>query len=255
MLLITSAYAKRGAAYELWRDHFGRDDNQLIWTGDTRSMNPSFSEATIAKALADDPAVAKAEYLAEWRDDIESFVSEALLLRAIVPGRGDLAYVPGVRYVAFVDLASGGGGGDSAALAIGHRAGQKRVIDFIREVRPLFSADDVIRLFAQDLGRYSLKTVTGDMYAWLEERFRKVGIVYLASELNKSQLYVESLPAMTSGQVELPDNPRLMHQFRSLDRRTGRSGRDSVDHQPRSHDDLCNVCDASCFSVLDASCF
>ncbi len=40
------------------------------------------------------------------------------------------------------------------------------------------------------------------------------------------------------GQVELLDHPRLFAQLCRLERRTARSGRDTIDHAPGAHDDL-----------------
>ena len=41
--------------------------------------------------------------------------------------------------------------------------------------------------------------------------------------------------------IELVDQPRLISQIASLERRTARGGRDSIDHPPNGHDDLANV--------------
>jgi hypothetical protein len=37
------------------------------------------------------------------------------------------------------------------------------------------------------------------------------------------------------------DNPKLINQFIGLERRTARGGRDSIDHPPGGHDDICNA--------------
>jgi hypothetical protein len=90
--------------------------------------------------------------------------------------------------------------------------------------------------------------VTGDRYAgaWVSEAFQKEGVQYKASELNKSELYLEALPYITSGAVELLDSRELIKELRLLERRRGSSGKDTVDH-PKSmgggvpHDDSSNV--------------
>jgi hypothetical protein len=41
--------------------------------------------------------------------------------------------------------------------------------------------------------------------------------------------------------VDLLDNDRLVTQLTSLERRTSRGGRDSIDHAPGAHDDLANA--------------
>jgi hypothetical protein len=47
--------------------------------------------------------------------------------------------------------------------------------------------------------------------------------------------------AINSGNVELLDRPRLVNQLASLERRTGRSAEDAVDHPRSGHDDVSNA--------------
>jgi len=58
---------------------------------------------------------------------------------------------------------------------------------------------------------------------------------------NKSQIYLEFLPALNGRRVQLLDIPRLTGQFIGLERRTARGGRDSVDHAPGGNDDSSNA--------------
>jgi hypothetical protein len=57
----------------------------------------------------------------------------------------------------------------------------------------------------------------------------------------KSDLYRELLPLLNSGRVELLEHERLVAQLCGLERRTARSGRDSIDHAPGAHDDIANA--------------
>jgi len=109
----------------------------------------------------------------------------------------------------------------------------------VREVRPPFSPDAVTRDFAALLKAYSVRTVTGDRYAgeWPRERFRVYGIEYALSEQPKSDIYRDFLPVLSTGRAELLNLPRLASQLCGLERRTARSGRDSIDHAPGAHDD------------------
>jgi hypothetical protein len=50
-----------------------------------------------------------------------------------------------------------------------------------------------------------------------------------------------ALPRLNSGQIVLPRHDRLVAQICGLERRTGRSGKDSIDHAPNGHDDLANA--------------
>jgi hypothetical protein len=53
----------------------------------------------------------------------------------------------------------------------------------------------------------------------------------------------------TAGRVRLLDHPRLFNELISLERRTQRSGHDTVDHPRGPHDDMANsVC--ACLVVL-----
>ncbi len=85
---------------------------------------------------------ARAEYGAQFRTDIESFVSREAVDGSVVPGRIELPPQAGVSYHGFLDFA-GGSGQDSATLAVGHaeKHADERVavLDAVREVRPPFS--------------------------------------------------------------------------------------------------------------------
>jgi hypothetical protein len=97
--------------------------------------------------------------------------------------------------------------------------------------------------FATLLKSYNISRVTGDAYAgeWPRERLASHGITYDVSTRNKSAIYTEFLPALNGQRVRLLDLPRLTGQLVSLERRTARGGRDSIDHAPGAHDDLANA--------------
>src|SRR4030095_16013636 len=72
--------------------------------------------------------------------------------------------------------------------------------------------------------------------------FKKHGIVYQLSELNRSQLYLNLIPVLNSKRCELPDDRRMIEEFRRLERRRGRSGKDSIDHPAYGgSDDVANA--------------
>jgi hypothetical protein len=150
--------------------------------------------------------------------------------------------VRGVSYAAFCDPS--GGSSDAMALCIGHSdfAREAIVIDCLRERVPPFSPENVVEEFSSLLRSYGLGTVTGDKYAglWPAEQFGRFNILYEASAAPKSSLYTDLLPLINSGRIELLDHPKLINQLLGLERRTSRSGKDSIDHAPGQHDDLIN---------------
>lgn len=240
LLCASSPYARRGALWTAHRQHYGRDSSVLVWKAPTRTMNPSVPQSIIDAAIDADPAAAAAEYLAEFRTDVETFVSREVVDAAVVPGRHELPYIAGTKYFAFVDPS--GGSQDSMTLAICHRENDRVVLDAIRERRPPFSPDTVVEEFAALMKGYSVGTVRGDRYAgeWPRERFKVHGITYLPADMNKSEIYGALLPVLNSGQAELLDHPRMIAQLCALERRTARGGKDSIDHPPSTHDDIAN---------------
>ncbi|MGH7536526.1 MAG: hypothetical protein ACREMG_13235, partial [Gemmatimonadales bacterium] len=243
LLAISTPYARRGEvwnAYERWR---GREEpgTPLVWQADTASMNPAVDPFVIESAYAEDPVAAAAEYGAQFRSDVEAFLSKEAVDDVVVAGRRELAPGYSRSYMAFTDPS--GGSQDSFTLAIAHREGNRAVLDALREVRPPFSPDSVVKDFAELLRSYGIDTVTGDHYGgeWPRERFRAHGINYWLAPEPKSAIYRAFLPAVNSGRVELLEHPRLRAQLLGLERRVARSGSDSIDHPPGAHDDLANA--------------
>jgi hypothetical protein len=242
LLCISSPYARRGALWQAYQKFYGKDSPILVWQAPSLTMNPTLPQSIVDDALEADPSSARAEYLAEFRSDLATFVNPEALAACVSTGCFERAPVEGVHYFGFVDPS--GGSHDSMTMAIAHREGERALLDVVREVRPPFSPDSVTAEFAAALKAYRIAEACGDRYAaeWVKEAFSKHGIQLRASEQNKSELYLTVLPAINSGRVELLDHPRLLRQFEILERRTGRgTGRDAVDHPPGMHDDLANA--------------
>ena len=243
MLCSSSPYARRGALWNAHHRHHGVEgDPILVWQADTRTMNPTVPQAFVDAAYADDPASAPAEFGAQFRSDIEGFVTREVVDAVTELGCRERAPVSGISYIAFVDPS--GGSSDAMTLAIGHRDEEGRaILDALRERRPPFSPADVVKDFSLLLEDYRINKVQGDRYAgeWPREVFGKHHVKYEPAARPKSELYRDVLPLLNSAKVSLLDIPRLAAQLVGLERRTTRSGRDSIDHAPGSHDDAANA--------------
>ncbi|MGE0750815.1 MAG: hypothetical protein AB7K64_09535 [Variibacter sp.] len=242
LLCASSPYARRGALWDAHRRHFGRDgDPVLVWQAATRDMNPTVPRRVIDEATERDPASAAAEYGAQFRSDIESFVTREVVDACITLGVRERPRLAGFTYRAFVDPS--GGSADAFTLAIAHREDRNSLLDVIRERRPPFAPTAVVADFSALLKSYGITSVTGDRYAgeWPREAFRAHGISYEPAPKPKSDLYRDLLPALNSRSVDLLDDPKLMAQLVGLERRTARGGRDSIDHAPGAHDDIANA--------------
>jgi hypothetical protein len=126
----------------------------------------------VDRALEADRAHATAEFLAEFRTDVEGFVSLEVVEACI----GDYREMPpasSYSYCAFVDPS--GGSSYSFTVAIAHKVGDQIVVDAVCERRPPFSPEDVVAEFAELLKLYRVSRITGDRYAgeFPRELFRK----------------------------------------------------------------------------------
>ena len=243
LIAISSPYARRGALWETYRKHFGPDGDPtiLVAQGTSRDFNPDLPQSIIDKAMERDSAAATAEYMAEFRTDVEGFITREAVEACVDAGIRERPHDRTKAYAAFVDPS--GGSSDSMTLAIAHTEGTTQILDLVRERKPPFSPEAVVDEYAKILRDYRVSTVRGDRYAgeWVAEQFRKHGVNYEPSEKSKSDIYCEMLPLINSRAVALLENDRLVRQLTSLERRTAAGGRDTIDHVRGGHDDLANV--------------
>ena len=76
LLCASSPYARKGALWDAHRKHFGKDgDPVLVWQAGTRRMNPTVPQRWIDERMERDAASAAAEYGAQFRSDVESFIN------------------------------------------------------------------------------------------------------------------------------------------------------------------------------------
>jgi hypothetical protein len=247
---ISTPFAKSGALWDIFERYYGQNDPRvLVWCAASRVMNPLIPEAVVRDALERDEAAARAEWLAEFRDDVSGLLTREALAAVVVKGRAaDLPKLAEVDYLVFVDAASGSGG-DSMTCALAHvEQGEDgrliAVIDAVREARPPFNPEKVVREFAMLARSYGAVRVWGDRFAkgFVDAAFARQGIEYVPSELTRSELYVAMLALINAKSVELPEHPRLVNQLVGLQRRLRSAGRELVDHPTHggAHDDLAN---------------
>jgi hypothetical protein len=263
---ISSVHRKAGLLYEQIQKYLGKDDpDTLAILAPSVAFNPTLAEpdaaAEIEQALLLDPERASAEWLSLWRADLLDMFDRELVAAAIDQGvtirfpRRDLRYQ--------VACDPSGGRGDSFTAAAGHVEGTNPVIDRVYERRAPFDPETALDEVAELARDYGVTTVHGDDYGadLIVSSFRKRGITYRniavrddvrhlpgrmqgqQARLNRSEVYLNSLPLFSAGRVRLVDNPRLIHQLVSLERRAVRSGHDIVDHPRSGADDIANsVC-------------
>ena len=161
---ISSPYRRGGLLYEKWKAHYGKDDDDvLVIVAPSRVLNPTLAQKLIDDEMARDPAVARAEYLAQWRDDISTFLPREFIDSSVDVGVIVRPPVPGVSYRAFADPS--GGVGDAFTCAIAHAEGDEEILDCLIEICRHSTPPSDVTTIAQTLKPYRLAEVTGDSYA------------------------------------------------------------------------------------------
>ena len=246
LLIPSTPYSKTGPFFQTFRDKFGQDDpTVLVWKAGTLDMNPTYSQKVIDRAMAEDPTAAASEYQAEFRADLETYLSTEAIEACIIPGRFELPRLSDVSYFAAVDPS--GGRGDAMTMSLTFKEGEKIVQAAVRIKHSPFDPGACVKEFSEVLKSYGVQEVTGDKYSgeWCSSAFGKEGIRYKNSEFTKSEIYCEFLPLIMQQRVELLDHKQQTVELRQLERRTGR-GRDSVDHPQGLKDDAANAIALAC---------
>jgi hypothetical protein len=240
LICISSPYRRLGLVFSKYRDCYGKDDSHvLVVQGASRDFNATLDEDAIAAARADDPQGAMAEWDGEFRNDLSQFLDDASIDGAIDHGRPpELPPREGIRYHAFCDMS--GGRRDASTICIAHCEDGRYFADAIRGRQGEVAA--AAKEFADLAKAYRCSSVTGDNFAadWVKQAFADNDREYRRSKLVRSDLYLEGLPLFTRGLVNIPDLPQLIREMRLLERRTARSGRDTVDHGVGGTDDFAN---------------
>jgi hypothetical protein len=242
---LSSPYAKKGLLFEKFRDHYSHDDPRvLVWKAPTERMNPQVDSEAIREEYLRDPASAAAEFGADFRNDLESYVSREALDAVTVPGRYELPPIAGVHHIGAVDPSTGSGQ-DSWTFSISYVNKEGiGILSLLREWKPPFSPEAVVDEIVALCNTYGIRRITGDRFGGMlvEELFKKRGVSYATAEKPKSEFYHELLPLINSGKVELLDHHVLHAQALNLECRNARSGKPSIDHARGAHDDIINVC-------------
>lgn len=239
MIVLSSPYSKRGELWNTYRKHYGQGGPILVAQAASRTMNPSLPKRVVDAAMERDQSAARAEYLGEFRNDLEAFITRDAVEACTRTSPLELPPRSGVRYLSFVDPS--GGGRDEFAICIGHSEEDRAIVDVVRARRGTPAA--IAAEFSEVMKLYGIREAVSDKYAgsWPADEFQRHGIKVEQSAKPKSDLYKDALPAFNSERIEIPSDDKLIAQLTSLERRTARGGRDSIDHPPGGHDDRANA--------------
>jgi hypothetical protein len=241
LLILSSPFARKGEVFDLYDKHYGAkgDPEILVVHGASRDFNASLPKAVVDRALARNPIAARAEWLAEFRSELEGFVSLDTL-RACTGSFAERQPMPNISYTAALDAASGSGE-DSLAMSVCHydHASDKIVVDFVCEWNPPFSPKQVLGEVADHCHRYGISTLISDRWAFnlVRETVRDFNITLRVSDKTTSDSFGELLPRLNAHEVELPKHQVLLTQLGSLECKPSSRGKTFYGHAPGGHDD------------------
>jgi len=254
LLGLSTPYARSGYLWEMHEENYGKEGSPILsWKASTQTMHPNFKQSIINRLMKrrgkEKTLALRSEYAAEFRADIETFITMEEFETAVLKGIPQIPAMISNNYKAFVDPS--GGKKDSFTLGIAHHdEGGFAALDLIFEIRAPFNPEDAVDDIVEILRKYRCSSVTGDRYSgnWVQSSFRKRGIIYHESKLDKNGIFSEFQALLAMRKLMLIDNKRLQQQCCGLERRTRTrtGGKDSIDHPPGGKDDLINSAAGAC---------
>ena len=205
-------------------------------------MNPTVPQSFIDAEYEKDPVSAEAEFGAQFRTDIETYISREAVEAVVEWGAHERGPFGNTRYTGFVDVSrwwcrlallwllptkkvrsvfSMPPRGEATILA---RGGDRRVRRPVEDL-PHHQGDRRPIRRRVPARAYSASTASATSRA-KTPRARSISGWCRCS---------------TSGKVKLLGNKRLVSQLIGLERNTARGGRDSIDHARGAHDDVANA--------------
>jgi hypothetical protein len=252
LIAISSPHRQAGLLHSKYKQYYGVESDDVLYIkAATRTLNPTIDQSIIDKAMAEDAAAAGAEWLGNFRTDVSGWLSLETIEAAV--DNGVTVRAPTLLVESFIGFCDPSGGvKDSFTLAVAHAESNIAVLDCLIEIKAPFAPSEAVAQIASILKSYNLSSVTGDRYAaqFTVDAFAQCGIKYVASERDRSTIYVDALPAFGSGRIRLLDNPRLITQLAALERKTHPGGRDKIDHPRGQKDDVAN---AACGALVLAT--
>jgi hypothetical protein len=255
MVCISSPYRRQGTLFEADKKHWGQNSDRILFvraaTWETRPIEseqhrmlfPTF-EAELAEEKANDPSAFASEYGAEYRVDLEDYLSLEAVEACVVAGRNGLPY-DGTTHRMFVDTA-GGGGQDSFGACITRSTPNGAAVCWLFEKKPPFDAETLADFIAENAGEYGITMLVGDNFSgdtW-KSMFLKRGLSYTVEKRNASALYRAFAPVVTGKRVELPDPKKSLTVERGLNQLVNlvkREGGEKITHAQGEHDDVANA--------------
>jgi hypothetical protein len=258
-----SPWIKSGLLFNCWEERTERDDRLVLRTP-TAAMNPLIAPEELAREQANDPTNFRREFLAEWLNDVDSFLPDSDINAAIRSGVHERAPVDVYKgsYCAALD-ASGLSGRDRFTLAIAHKVarGSKENVTIEFDALRGWSREpvgQVCDLIALTLKSYGLTSVVGDQFghAFLRELLATRGITVTQrpfTSRSKPEIMLNFKLALSQGRIGLLDHSECLREFRMLESRRTSGGGYSIAAPRGAHDDFSICCALLAFEMKEGN--
>lgn len=243
----TSPGRKQGLVWDIYQRYFGVDNDEvLVLNAPSRLFNPTLSQKEIEKELeARGESYVRREFYGEFVDAIEAALSEQSIVACanLILQKSQDAERFGVMDPA--GLSPQTVNGDEFTAGVAHvsegatlpdecRAWSANPGATPRTTSPKIALAKSIEMYHQ----HGVRKVWVDHYKieWVRGELEEAGFeVEMLPPGNTLYLILE--PALNSGKIKVPKDPITIQQLKSLERSSGRSEKDRIDHPRDEHDD------------------
>lgn len=253
---ISSPYRRAGELFETDQRVWAKNGSPILFiraatwvmrpdTPDHHARYPTFT-AELEAERERDPAFFAAEFGAEYRLDLEDYLTLEQV-QSVTVERSSLPYTEGMKCHAFIDTA-GGEGQDSQVLAIGMELPEQRgAVCSLTEWKPPFDAMSAAIQVAEICAQYHVTTIVGDNYggaqfASMLKQVSRSRIRYVVEEKKKTLLYRGFAGTVTGHLIELLGAGETAQRgLRQIIRLEKRNAGEVIDHPKSEHDDIANA--------------
>ena len=247
-ILISTPAGKQGELWKYYEEGF-KKHKRFTAQSNSLFMNPLINKAFLKRERSRDPDNYNREYLAQFAEKVEAYLSYDLVLDALKLA-GDLAYKEGYQYFSGID-ASGLAGRDKFALAIVHKQENNIYCDKILSWN-LRDPGPIMKDIKELAGIYHFSKTVIDKYAkgWVQSALEKIGLE-ASIRPNLAEIYVNMKSLMLGNRLYLPDNPGLKKALLNTQAYFGRNNALSIAHEriDNSHSDEADAIATAIFKI------
>ena len=247
-ILISTPAGKQGELWKYYEEGF-KKHKRFTAQSDSLFMNPLINKAFLKRERSRDPDNHNREYLAQFAEKVEAFLSYTLVENSLKLA-GDLPYKEGNQYFSGID-ASGLTGRDKFSLAVVHKEENNIYCDKVLSWN-LRDPDPIMKDIKELAGIFHFNKTVIDKYArgWVKSALEKIGLE-VSTRPNLAEIYSNMKTLMLGNKLYLPDNPGLKKSLLNTQAYFGRNNALSIAHEriDNSHSDEADAIATAVFEV------